>query len=203
MKSPFKKLSRTLTMGKHLNKWEPSENETIQCKRCGEEKVYTLFARRGAQKPFECKTCRNNLDRMKRSLNRDEYNRLSRERYQASKDNINETRRKNLQERRNTDPRYRAMMALHCRLYMAVKKKAGKTMDLTGCSKEELCTHLESLFGEGMTWENYGKWHIDHIRPCSSFNLENPEEQRICFHWKNLQPLWAEDNIKKSDTWNV
>jgi len=47
-----------------------------------------------------------------------------------------------------------------------------------------------------------GEWHIDHIRPCSSFNFINEEEQKACFHYSNLQPLWAEDNIKKSDKWN-
>jgi hypothetical protein len=93
------------------------------------------------------------------------------------------------------------MMALHCRLYIAVKEKVGNTMKLTGCSKEELFTFLEAEFEPEMTWDNYGKWHIDHIRPCASFNLEDPEEQRKCFHWTNLQPLWAVDNIRKSDKW--
>jgi hypothetical protein len=50
-----------------------------------------------------------------------------------------------------------------------------------------------------MSWENYGKWHIDHIIPCSSFNLSLPEEQRNCFHYSNLQPLWAKDNIFKAN----
>jgi len=80
---------------------------------------------------------------------------------------------------------------------MAVKVKTGKTLELTGCSKEELITHLQSKFTEGMTWDNYGEWHIDHILPCVSFNLEDPEEQKKCFHWTNLQPLWAIDNIRK------
>jgi hypothetical protein len=48
-----------------------------------------------------------------------------------------------------------------------------------------------------MTKENYGKWHVDHIIPCAAFNFNNEEEQRRCFHYTNLQPLWAEENIKK------
>ena len=144
-----------------------------------------------------CKACLNARDRTKRASNPAEYNKKKREIYQLTKDKINETRRKNLQKRRDTDPKYRAMMALHCRLYMAVKEKTGKTMELTGCSKEELYKHLESKFMEGMTWDNYGEWHIDHIIPCASFNLEDPEEQKKCFHLTNLQPLWALDNIRK------
>lgn len=58
---------------------------------------------------------------------------------------------------------------------------------------------LEQQFTEGMTWENYGEWHVDHIRPCVSFDLSIPEQQQECFHYTNLQPLWAKDNLQKSD----
>lgn len=174
--------------------------ENITCKKCLIEKEYELFAKKGKQKPYICKSCLNHKERENRSRNPDAYNKKKREIYSLTKDKINETRRKTLQKRRDTDPKYRVMMALHCRLYMAVKQHQGKTMELTGCSKEELLNHLSSKFTEGMTWENYGKWHIDHIRPCASFNLTDPEEQKICFHWTNLQPLWAIDNIKKGST---
>lgn len=72
---------------------------------------------------------------------------------------------------------------------------------LVGCSGEQLAAHLESLFVDGMTWQNYGKngWHIDHKRPCASFDLTDPEQQKQCFHYTNLQPLWWWDNIAKSD----
>ena len=76
-------------------------------------------------------------------------------------------------------------------------------MELIGCSKEELIKHLESQFIEGMTWENWSLngWHIDHIRPISSFDLSDPAQAKECFHYSNLQPLWAIDNLKKSDLW--
>jgi hypothetical protein len=62
---------------------------------------------------------------------------------------------------------------------------------------EELWCHLESQFQQGMTKDNYGKWHVDHITPCARFDLTQPTEQKKCFHYTNLQPLWAEQNLKK------
>lgn len=59
--------------------------------------------------------------------------------------------------------------------------------------------HIESLFWPGMSWRNQGRWHLDHIKPCASFNLNDPAQQAACFHWSNWQPLWADDNLIKSD----
>ena len=105
--------------------------------------------------------------------------------------------RRRLQE----DPIFKLIKNLRSRVSMAIKasssKKAYKTKELIGCTVEELWIHLESQFTEGMTRDNYGKWHVDHIKACAKFNLEDPEEQRKCFHWTNLQPLWAIDNIRK------
>ena len=57
--------------------------------------------------------------------------------------------------------------------------------------------HKQGKFTDGMTWENYGKWHVDHIKPCSSFDLAQRDQQLICFHYTNLQPLWSADNARK------
>jgi hypothetical protein len=75
------------------------------------------------------------------------------------------------------------------------KLKSAPTLTLLGCSLEQFKSHLESQFARGMNWNNYGRgWHIDHKEPCSSFDLSNPLEQRRCFHYSNLQPLWAKAN---------
>ncbi len=78
----------------------------------------------------------------------------------------------------------------------------GTVMKLVGCSLQHLKDYLESQFTEGMTWDNYGLvgWHMDHIIPCASFDLTNEEEQRKCFHYTNLQPLWAKDNLRKGSS---
>jgi hypothetical protein len=96
----------------------------------------------------------------------------------------------------DTDISFKIKKRLRTRLYIAVNSKGTvkckKTLDLLGCSIPELKEHLESKFLPTMTWENYGAyWHIDHVIPCASFNLIDEEEQKKCFHYTNLQPLFA------------
>lgn len=93
---------------------------------------------------------------------------------------------------------------LRSRIWHTIQRnsKSAKTIELLGCSIQELKLYLESQFTEGMTWENYGTWHIDHIKPCASFNLIKEEEQKQCFHYTNLQPLWAVDNLIKGANYN-
>ena len=83
------------------------------------------------------------------------------------------------------------------------KYKYKKSNDLLGCSINYLRTHLKKQFKPGMNWENYGfkGWHIDHIKPVSSFNLKCPVQQMACFHYSNLQPLWACENLSKGAKW--
>jgi hypothetical protein len=78
--------------------------------------------------------------------------------------------------------------------------KSERCIDYVGCTLDQLRNHLELQFVDDMMWENYGsEWHIDHIIPCNAFALENEEQLKACFYYKNLQPLWAVDNIVKSD----
>lgn len=111
----------------------------------------------------------------------------------------------NTKKRRKENPQTKLRYALHGRIRNALNgvDKIGKTQELLGCTFAYFKEHLESKFTEGMSWENHGfyGWHIDHIRPCASFDLTVDENQRLCFHYSNMQPLWATDNLKKSDSW--
>jgi len=76
-------------------------------------------------------------------------------------------------------------------------KKTEKTIRLIGCSSKFLKEHIQKLFKTGMTWDNYGTWHIDHIKPLSKFDLTKLEQRYEAFNYINLQPLWAIENLKK------
>jgi len=118
---------------------------------------------------------------------------------QQNKKQIIQKAEKYKKMRFKTDINFKLTHYLRTRIVRALKgnPKLSTTMKLVGCSIQTLKQHLESKFKPGMSWSNYGSWHIDHIRPCASFDLSKPEEQYKCFHYTNLQPLWAKENLEK------
>ena len=102
-------------------------------------------------------------------------------------------------KRMKSDNNYRLLKLARDRIRKALRGnyKSSSSKALLGCSIEKLWDHLSRQFEEGMSKENYGEWHVDHIRPCSSFDLSDPMQQKKCFHYTNLQPLWAFDNLSK------
>lgn len=100
----------------------------------------------------------------------------------------------------------RIRLALQARVSRLLKfaktDKTCGTTQLLGCSIPKLKAHLESLFTDDMSWDNYGRdgWHIDHIQPCKDFNLTIFTNQLLCFHYTNLRPLWAKDNLARRFT---
>ena len=193
---------KVCTQTRHRShKVDPVQEGTKTCTQCSIEKPVADFGPMitafDGRKPH-CKTCHALLNLEYVERNRDEVN----ARWRAANPRHAERNR----ERRIEDPAYRIRCNLSGRVSSALKeagtKKSIRTMELTGCSVHELRTHLESKFTDGMTWENYGEWHIDHIRPCASFDLLKVGDQRQCFHWTNLQPLWALENLRKSSRWN-
>jgi hypothetical protein len=103
-------------------------------------------------------------------------------------------------ERLKNDNAYKIMESCRGRIRNILKDRTVSSIDLVGCSAEKLKRHIKDMFNEKMSWENYGSyWHIDHIVPCDYFDFTKKEDQRICFNYRNLQPLEAKENIRKSN----
>ncbi len=119
--------------------------------------------------------------------------------HKDNREKVNERRR----ERRKNDPSFRMLSNLRRRLSYLVSlhsaKKSKQTLSLLGCDMPFFLNHLKYKFTEGMTFDNYGEWHIDHIKPCDLFDFTIKEHQEQCFHYTNLQPLWSIDNRIKSN----
>jgi uncharacterized protein with gpF-like domain len=132
-----------------------------------------------------------------------EKKKYNKEYRKTHKEKINKCRN----NRRQIDINFKLACYLRTRFWCAIqnKHKTGSTVKDLGCSIPELKTYLESKFQEGMSWDNYcyRGWHIDHIIPLSSFNLQIREEFLKANHYTNLQPLWAEENLKKGSKNNV
>jgi hypothetical protein len=135
--------------------------------------------------------------------NKDHIKQITKEYYNKNKKHLNKMSYERHKKKCQEDPSYKLSTRLRGRIKNALLTnnyaKQDKTYNLIGCTPKFLKTYLESLFQSGMTWDNYGRngWHIDHIIPCSKFDLNKKEEQKKCFHYTNLQPLWAIDNLKK------
>lgn len=105
------------------------------------------------------------------------------------------------QRKQAKDPGYRLARSIKSQVYQALttQKRGRRWVELVGYDVEALRSHLERQFLRGMSWDNYGEWHVDHIRPASSFEFSTPEDKafRECWALTNLRPMWATDNIKK------
>jgi DNA-binding transcriptional ArsR family regulator len=107
-------------------------------------------------------------------------------------------------ERWRSKPKNKIRSNLSARLWIAINRRGGKKnhsiLKIVGCDLDYLIAHLERQFAKGMNWDNYGSvWHVDHIVPCAYFDLTRYEEQCRCFHFTNLRPLWAEQNIREGN----
>ena len=120
-------------------------------------------------------------------------------------DKIRQIKRDYQQHLRDTNPQYKLISYFKTAIYTVLKEnnvnKYGHYFDVLKYTPEELMKHLESKFTDGMKWENYGVWHVDHKLPISSFNIKEigDEEFMRCWCLDNLQPMWGEENIRKSN----
>lgn len=108
---------------------------------------------------------------------------------------------KQFKEKYSNNPIFKVAVLFRGMLYLNLKKqlatKQNHSKEICGCTWKELVNHIESQFQTDMSWSNYGKWQIDHIKPCASFDLSKTEQLFECFHFTNLQPLWAKENKQK------
>lgn len=123
------------------------------------------------------------------------------EKIKEYRENHKDRKREKRKERRESDPLFNIVNRVRCRLHKYLKlndiTKTNKTFDIVGCTPTSLKEYLEKQFKDGMSWKNRSEWHIDHIIPLSSAETEE-ELYELC-HYTNLQPLWAEENMKKSN----
>ena len=184
------------------------------CGKCKTEKLLTEFNYSKSTKDGlrnRCKSCR----KKDRKANKEYYKEYGKQYYQANKENLKE-RSKQWREvnkehynqyrkqKRITDPLYKMTNNLRTRTSTAFKNKGyrknTKTQEMLGVDWEIAKQHIERQFTKGMSWSNHGEWHIDHIIPLSSANT--PERLKKLCHYTNLQPMWAVDNLSKSDSIN-
>lgn len=108
--------------------------------------------------------------------------------------------------RKESNPQRRIACMLRTKVYIAIRRqqsgfKSANTIELSGCSIEDFMKHLETTWQPGMNWENLGrgegKWAMDHIRPCASFDLTIPEQQKLAFHFSNVRAMWFVENCSK------
>ena len=137
--------------------------------------------------------------------NRDHLNDYHQKWREKNIDKHREYKRKYEKHRKDTDPLYKLISNFRTAIYQVLKEsnveKNGHYFDILGYTPEELINHLEKQFTEGMTWDNYGEFHVDHKLPISSFNIKEigDEEFMKCWSLDNLQPMWGEENIRKSN----
>ncbi len=137
--------------------------------------------------------------------NRDHLNTYHKSWRENNIDKHRENKRNYEKLRKNNDPIYKLVNNFRTAIYQVLKEnnvqKNGHYFEILKYSPNDLIDHLEKQFTDSMTWENYGKWHVDHIQPISSFNIREigDEEFMKCWSLENLQPLWGDDNIRKSN----
>jgi hypothetical protein len=165
------------------------------CKLCAVELPYS-------KKPNKSKLCNSCY---KKTFYQKWISKNDRSEYRKQYAQDNRTRlSQNKKIKYNADLNFKLKETLRTRLAKAIQRdtKTGSAVKDLGCSIAELKSYLETKWQTGMNWENYGKWHIDHIKPLSMFDLTDAEQFKQACHYTNLQPLWAEDNIRKSDNYD-
>lgn len=152
----------------------------------------------------KCRPCVKQSNRARREADPVKFDAYAKAYKQRNKDKVRERARDYAAARRKTDPQFRLRGSITrlvgCFMSRRGHSKAGQSFfTAIGYTLAELCAHIERQFAPGMTWENYGSWHVDHVLPNASFDyklMEDPEF-KACWSLANLRPMWAADNLKK------
>jgi len=205
--------SPDMWMKNHVRKKLYSFNKRC-CSKCNKIKCLSLFpndfvGRVHNNKKSYCLSCAYKMKNDYINRNKDRKAKWDKKHYEKYKDKHNQK----FYERLKNNPQYKVAHSLRTNLNGILRRKdqikVGSVIKSVGCTKQELIKHLENQFypnpenGEPMTWNNHGTkgWHIDHIRPLCSFDLQNPEDFKMANHYTNLQPLWAKENLSKNGKW--
>lgn len=158
------------------------------CRQC----MYKVYSKPWKLKNSKPKKHRTTLTDEERKLRKKEYK--FRNKHKLKKERIE------YYQKKKNDPIWRAARNLRKRLKKQLDKgfRNGPTISMLGCTIIEFRDYIAKQFDQGMTWDNYGEWHLDHIKPVCSFDLTDTEQVALINHYSNLRPLWAKDNIAKS-----
>jgi hypothetical protein len=174
------------------------------CTKCKIEQPLENFHRRNSCKKTgrasQCRSCTSIIKKPYVLKNKDKkasYDKI----YRKKKAKEIAAFKKSWEQRNRNDPQFKLRRNLRRRIHHVLKgnNKSAHTMELLGCTVEEFIKYMESLWQPGMSWDNYNPkgWHIDHIIPCRTFDLTDPEQQRKCFHYTNQRPLWWHENLRR------
>jgi hypothetical protein len=174
------------------------------CSDCGTEKYESCFYKNGGGRAglrSKCKDCINKQTKDFYQWNKEQYSEYHKKRYVENKTEIRAKQREYEKKRLNSDIEFKIKKNLRIRMYCAIRYnlKSGSAVKDLGCSIDFFKEYIASMFQDGMTWDNYGEWHLDHIKPLSLFNLSDRSQYLEAANYKNIQPLWAKDNLTKSD----
>ena len=185
------------------------------CSKCKKEKEDIEFPKdRSTKSGFrpDCKECNRAKCKAYKANNKDKISAYNKEYKGEHKEETRIYNAKWSRERKDTNPQYKMKCLLRERLAKELKKvkeckvkNVNCTFDLLSIDIKEFTSWLQFLFADDMTLENHGTvWQLDHVIPCSMFDLTDITHQQICFHWANIRPMYSRDNIVKGDTlyWN-
>ena len=180
------------------------ETTTKVCGKCKVEKPYDDFHNNKSSKDgkqYSCKNCHNQVIKKHRQENPDKKREQNKKWRQENADKKREYRKKYEKNRRKSDPIYRMVHYLRKRVGSYCRdidaNRTTKTKEMLGVDLDCFKSYMESKFQDGMTWDNYGQWHVDHIKPLSLAITE--QEVVELNHYTNLQPLWAIENLNQSN----